>query len=132
MDREVLVSQWQRIRLELARTGQFPEGSSDRGYVMRLPLDEFGAIDATAFRANPAIATVRRFWPGEIGLGGNIAETQRGWIISYRPGEEDDETIHHLETHRLKLGEYISLTEPDGTQLPFRVAAMAPMQPQPA
>jgi hypothetical protein len=44
--------------------------------------------------------------------------------MSYEPGEEDDETVFHLETHPILLGEYITLTEPDGSQLPFRVASL--------
>lgn len=126
------MAQWHRIRLELARTAQFPQGSPDRGYVIRIPLDEAGAIDADALHAHQAIATVRRFWPGEIGAGGFVAATPRGWAISYRPGEDDDEVFHHLESHRMEPGEYVTLTEPDGSQLPFRIAAMAPLQPQPA
>ena len=37
--------------------------------------------------------------------------------MSYEPGEEDDERIFHLETHPIREGEYITLTEPDGRQL---------------
>jgi hypothetical protein len=44
--------------------------------------------------------------------------------MSYEPGEEDDETVFHLETHPLRIGEYVTLTEPDGTRLPFRVASL--------
>ena len=47
-----------------------------------------------------------------------------GWAFSYMPGDEDDETIFHLENHPIRLGEYLTLTEPDGTRLPFRVASI--------
>jgi hypothetical protein len=114
--------EWKNIRLELARTREFPEGSPSRAYLLRLPLGEDGLIDEAALRAMPARATVRRHWPNEADLAGYVIRTPRGWALSYRIGEEDDERIFHLETHPLRPGEYITLTEPDGRQLPFRVA----------
>jgi len=115
---------WKNIRLELARTREFPEGSASRAYLLRLPLGDDGLIDEAALRAAPARATVRRHWPNEADMSGYIIRTPRGWALSYRLGEEDDEKIFHLETHRLMPGEYITLTEPDGRKLPFRVAAL--------
>lgn len=125
------MSRWQRIRLELARTADFPQGSPDRGYVIRLPLDEEGTIDREAHRAHQEVATVRRFWPGETGMGGHIVATPRGWAFSYRPGEDDDEVIHHLERHRLVRGEYITLSEPDGDVEPFKIVRISELNPQP-
>jgi hypothetical protein len=115
---------WKNIRLELARTKEFPEGSVSRAYLLRLPLDDDGLIEEAAFRALPAQATVRRFWPNEADLAGYVIRTPRGWAFSYRIGDEDDEAIFHLESHPLRVGEYITLTEPDGRQLPFRVASV--------
>lgn len=115
---------WTSIRLELARTSEFPEGSASRAFLLRLPLDEEGLIDAPSLQAFPARATVHRFWPNEPDLSGYVIHTPRGWALSYRPGDEDDESIFHLENHPLRIGEYITLTEPDGSQLPFRVASL--------
>ena len=115
---------WNLIRLELARTKEFPEGSASRAYLLRLPLDDSGLIDDEAFARSPALATVHRHWPNEPDLSGYVIRTPGGWALSYEPGEEDDETVFHLETHRLRAGEYLTLTEPDGRQLPFRVASM--------
>ena len=56
---------WKRIRLELARTEGFPEGSANRAYLLRLPLDSNGFIDEAARSNRPRWATVRRFWPSE-------------------------------------------------------------------
>ena len=47
-----------------------------------------------------------------------------GWAFSYRPGEDDDEQVFHLENHPIRIGEYLTLTEPDGERLPFRVASL--------
>ena len=115
---------WKSIRLELARTPDFPEGSASRAYLLHLPLREDGLIDETSFREAPASATVRRFWPSEPDMAGYVIRARGGWAFSYEPGEEDDECIFHLETHPIRPGEYITLTEPDGRRLPFRVASL--------
>ena len=115
---------WKSIRLELARTREFPEGSASRAYLMRLPLDEEGLIDEQALGLSPAMATVHRFWPNEPDKSGYMIRTPSGWAMSYEPGESDDETVFHLETHPIRIGEYVTLTEPDGRQLPFRVASL--------
>src|ERR1044071_7466889 len=112
------VMNWKSIRLELARTKEFPEGSASRAYLLHLPLDRRGLIDEEALHRTPVRATVRRFWPNERDQAGYVIQTPRGWAISYEPGEEDDEAIFHLETHRLGIGEYVPLTEPDGRRLP--------------
>jgi hypothetical protein len=113
---------WQSIRLELARTPDFPVGSASRAYLLHLPLDESGLIDEALRESLPGRATVRRFWPNEPDLSGYVIRRKDGWAFSYAPGDEDDETIFHLENHPIRLGEYLTLTEPDGRRLPFRVA----------
>ena len=115
---------WKSIRLELARTSEFPEGSATRAYLLRLPLDDDGLIDEATLSSSPAQATVHRFWPNEPDLSGYVVRTPRGWALSYALGDEDDETVFHLETHPIRIGEYVTLTEPDGQQLPFRVASL--------
>jgi hypothetical protein len=115
---------WKMIRLELARTKDFPEGSVSRAYLLRLPLREDGLIDEGTLRKMPARATVRRFWPNQPDMSGYVIRTPQGWGFSYEPGEEDDENVYHLETHPIRPGEYITLTEPDGQRLPFRVAGL--------
>ena len=44
--------------------------------------------------------------------------------MSYEPGEADDEIVFHLETHPIRIGEYVTLTEPDDSRLPFRIARL--------
>ena len=113
---------WTPIRLELARTKDFPNGSPAHAYLLHLPLEAGGLIDETALRATPEKATVIRSWPHERDAHGYVIRTKSGWALSYRPGEEDDETVFHLETHSLRPGDYVTLTEPDGSTLPFRVS----------
>lgn len=116
---------WTTIRLELARTPQFPNGSPARNYTLRLPLSPQGLIDGVAFRANPERATVRRFWPNEPDQKGYIIEKGNGWAFSYAIGDDDDENIFHLENHPLRVGEYLTLTEPDGDKWPYQVKSCA-------
>lgn len=115
---------WKSIRLELARTSEFPQGSASRAYLLRLPLADDGLIDESTLRKTPAMATVRRFWPSEPDMAGYVIRTPRGWAFSYELGDTDDEAVFHLETHKIELGEYLTLTEPDGRRLPFRVASV--------
>ena len=120
------MSQWKLVRLELARTPEFPAGSASRAYMLRLPLRDDGLIDSTEMAANPAMASVRRFWPNEPDQQGYLLRKGDGWAFSYAIGEDDDEGVYHLESHPITLGEYVTLTEPDGTRLPFRVVQADP------
>ena len=66
---------------------------------------------------------VRRFWPGVAEREGIVIPKGRGWVFSYEPGESDDEALFHLENHPIKLGQYLTITEPDGEKLPFKVVS---------
>lgn len=113
--------QWKLVRLELARTPEFPEGSASRAYMLRVPLADDGLIDSVALSRNPAMATVRRFWPNQPDQSGYLVRNGDGWAFSYALGDDDDEAVYHLESHPIRLGEYVTLTEPDGTRYPFKV-----------
>jgi len=115
------------IRLELARTKEYPNGSSAHAYMLRLPLDEQGLIDADSWRAGKERATVRRFWPNEPDQSGNVVRTRGGgWAFSYEIGDDDDEPIFHLQDHPIRVGEYLTITETDGDRLTFKVVSCHP------
>ena len=119
---------WQHIRLNLARTDEFPNGSAEHGYDLVAPVASDGTLDEMAWRENKSRCYVRRFWKGEADETGELVHTRhRTWAFSYMPGEDDDEPIFSLETHRLAEGEYITITEHDGQRYPFRIVAMAPL-----
>ena len=115
---ETVPMAWKSIRLELAETSDFPRGSASRAYLLRLPLDPDGRIDLTEVGDRPARATVRRFWPNQADLSGNVVRTPQGWAFDYGCGHATAQT----EVPLLRLGECIVLIEPDGSRLPFRVA----------
>lgn len=116
---------FRNIRLELARTPEFPDGSTRHGYEFVLPLDPAGHIDVEEWRANKHACTVRRFWGDEAPEEGYLIHTRhRTWAFSYAPGEEDDEPFFRFEAHLFKEGEYVSLTGHDGLVYPFRVVSV--------
>ena len=47
---------------------------------------------------------------------------RHGWAFSYGPGEEDDEPLYRLDSHVLRVGEYVTIREYDGPVYTFRVA----------
>ena len=111
---------WKSIRLELAETGEFPRGSASRVYLLRVPLDAQGAIDAAEVAHRSAHATVRRFWPNQPDLSGNVVMTPQGWSFDFGQGT----AVLQPATPPLRLGTHVVLAEPDGTRLPFRVASL--------
>ncbi len=115
-----------KIRLELARTPDFPEGSAGCGYEFNAPLTRHGLLDIDGWQRDKARCTVRRFWHGAGDEFGALIHRRSGWLFSYEPGDDDDEPIFRFDTHRFKVGEYVSITEHDGIQRPFRVVAVTP------
>jgi hypothetical protein len=114
---------WKTVRLELARSAGYPNGSATRAYLLHLPLEESGLVNEDAFQRSPALATVRRHWPNERDRAGYVIRKPKGWAFSYAPGDADDEDLFHLEAHPLRPGEYVTIIEPDGDRLPYRVVA---------
>ena len=95
------------------------------GRVLRPPANRgcWTALGPT--RLGPELATVRRFWPNEPDQHGYLLRTGDGWALSYAPGDADDERIYRLDAHSIAPGSYLTLTEPDGTRLPFLVRGLA-------
>lgn len=113
---------WMRVRVELARSHDFPEGSNRHGYEFTLPLDKAGRLDIKVYDRTPELCTVHRFWEGEDDATGEIIRSGRGrWVFSYDPGEGDDEAIPRLREHVFRPGEYLAVREPDGAEQTFRV-----------
>ena len=114
------------IRLELARSAEFPAGSPNHGYELRAPLAADGHLDATAFAGVKAQCTARRFWGGLPEQKGWLVRTaNHAWAISYAPGPDDDEAIFKLDRHLFRPGEYVTIAEPTGTAHTYRVASVS-------
>lgn len=118
------------IRLELARTKETPDGDPGHAYEFRAPLDEKGLIDGARFNVMKDLCTVHRFEKGVEQETGILIRTKGGgWSFSYAPGEDDDEALFGLSTHKFKPGEYVSITEHDGEQRAFRVTTVKDWHP---
>jgi hypothetical protein len=111
-----------KIILELARTPEFPNGSSRHGYEFIAPLDRQGHLQADDWARNKAACTVRRFWEKADDETGHLIHRRDGkWVFSYKPGDDDDEPIFRFDSHKFAVGEYVSVTEHDGIERPFKV-----------
>jgi hypothetical protein len=116
-----------QIRLELARTPDFPNGSSAHGYEFIAPLDTKGHLDSASWPKVKAACTVRRFWDSAPDEHGFLIHRRDGrWAFSYAPGDDDDEPIFRFDKHMFVTGEYATVTEHDGVARPFRVVDVAP------
>ena len=127
---------WKMVRLELASSWQFPRGSAGRSYLVRLPLNDDGAIDAAALGAQPSRATVRRYWPNEADMVGHLVHTPKGYAIQYemdgahRTGGSgtagnSDQRLFQFGADAIRVGEEIFLTEPNGIDVRYRIASLA-------
>lgn len=114
------------IKLELARSKEFPEGSPLHGYLVRAPLRNDGHLDVEAWRKERDRCTVKRFWGDREEERGLLVHTAgRRWAFSYVPGDDaDDEPIFRLDSHVFKPGEYLSITEHDGIERTFKVVSI--------
>lgn len=118
------------IRLELGRMTGVPEGDPRHAYEMVAPLDAKGHLDPEEWRAEKDRCAVRRFRPGEPVRRGNLCHSGRGWLFDYLPGRSDDnETLFRLDRHLIEKGLYVSVTEDDGVQRPFKIVDVTPVRP---
>ena len=125
---------WKVIRLELASSWEFPRGSVGRSYLIRLPLTEDGAIDNATLETEPGHATVRRHWSNEADMLGYLVRTPMGYVIRYDTNDArrssskangaNDQRLLQFGADAIAVGEQIFVTEPDGSELRFRVAGM--------
>lgn len=112
---------WKSIRLELASTGEFPSGSVSRAYLIRVPLDDNDQVDERACRANASRAIVRRHWSTDPDQMGIVVPSGRDLAMNC---QDQAERLLKLNGTPLRLGQQVSVVEPDGTVLPFKIASV--------
>lgn len=121
-----------RIRLNLARSKEFPSGSARHGYEFVAPLDASGHIDVELWRQHREHCRVRRFWEGEQDEIGRLvyksgAAANARWIFDYdETAEEDDEAGYRFGTHAFTHGEYVSIRDEEGEMHTFQVVSVQP------
>ncbi|UVF21502.1 hypothetical protein HPT29_010450 [Microvirga terrae] len=123
------------ITLHLARSKQFPEGSSRHGYEITAPLDAEGRLDQKEWGARRNHCRVRRFWADEGDRQGVLVHRPGGaggatWMIDYNQGQlGDEEAGYHLHQHRFIEGEYVTIEDDDDKPYTFQVVSVTPAQP---
>jgi len=121
-----------RIRLNLARSKEFPAGSSRHGYEFVAPLDATGHIDVEQWRKHRDHCGVRRFWGGEPDEFGHLihrpgGKDHAGWVFDYEgTAEEDEEAGFRFASHAFAPGEYVSIRDEDGDSHTFQVVSVEP------
>jgi len=117
-----------RIRLELARSKEFPNGNAQHGYEFVAPLDAGGHLDATAWKDSKAACTVRRFTYGRDDEIGKLVHAGKSWRFDYDVKvHDDDEPVFKLDRHIIKQDEYLSITEHDRVMRTFRIVSVRPL-----
>jgi hypothetical protein len=123
------------IKLQLARSKEFPSGSARHGYDFLAPLDETGHIDVELWRKFRDSCRVRRFWGDEEEAIGHLVHKPGGaeharWMFDYDAGSDDDdeESGYRFGTHKFSPGEYVSIRGHDGELHTFVVASVEPVQ----
>jgi hypothetical protein len=111
---------WKSIRLELGSTGEFPAGSVSRAYLVRVPLDDADMIDELALEESPNKAIVLRHWSTEPDEKGLILRADGHWSMLC----EGKERKLCVDSHPIRLGARVSVIEPNGDVLPFRIASV--------
>lgn len=115
-----------RVRLELARTAEFPGGNSEHGYEFVAPINNAGHIDSSDWKKFRTFCRVTRLADEETETG-MLRHVGKGWRFDYNgSSKDDDEPFFKLDRHALTPGVYVSITEHDGTQRPFKVVSVTP------
>ena len=92
-----------RIRLELARTPDYPQRQPLHGYEFVAPLDDGGHLSSVELaqaqgRVHGAPLLGQR---ADDEHGALIHRRDGSWAFSYAPGEDDDEPIFKFDRHLL-------------------------------
>ena len=113
------------VRLEMGRTDEFPQGNPALGYEFVVPLTPEGQVDADAWRRHKDKCWVRQLENGTAIRRGLVKHVGQGWRFDYQAGtREDDEPFFKLDRHVLAPGSYVSITEQDKVQRPFKVVSV--------
>lgn len=120
---------FKRIRLNLARSKEFPTGSTRHGYEFVAPLDVGGHIDPAQWHKHRENCRVLRFWNGEEEQGQLVhkpggAEHAR-WVFDYGDSAEtDEEAGYRFGSHVFRPGEYVTIRDEHREMHTFRVVSV--------
>jgi hypothetical protein len=121
-----------RIRLELARSKEFPLGSPRHGSEFVAPIDSKGQIDPRLWQKYQKHCGVRRFWNGADEEFGRLRHKPGGaeharWVFDYNARTtDDDEAGYRFGAHAFAPGEYVSIDGHEGGSHTFKVVSVEP------
>ena len=114
-----------RVRLELARNEEFPEGSPNHGYEMTIPLTAENRFDGGGWADVDQLCTMIKFAADEDDRHGQLVRSEAGqWAFSYELGDADDESIFRLEAHVFSPDEYVTVNDDQGGEHVFKVVSV--------
>ena len=116
---------FRRIRLELAREKDPPQGSPTIGYTVLASLESNGRIDADLWHRYREFCRVVRFRPNEADDVGYLIRKQGG-VFAFRydiHGDQEEEAGYHFSSDSFMLGDYVSVRE-DNRLHTFQVASV--------
>jgi len=121
---------FKRIRLQLARSKEFPTGSAAHGYEFVAPIDAHDHIDAVLWAKHRDNCRVRRFWGDDEEIGRLLHRPggpEHGrWMFDYDGMEADDEAGYRFGAHAFRPGEYVSIRDAEGEMHTFQVTSVEP------
>ena len=123
---------FKRIRLNLARSKDFPQGSPKHGYEFVAPLDANDHIDVALWRGHREHCRVRRFREGDDDEIGFLVHKPGGpeharWVFDYdQTAVDDDESGYRFAAHAFRRGEYVSIRNENGESHTYVVVSVEP------
>ena len=117
-----------RIRLELARSREFPAGSANHGYEFVAPLDyrppSLAEVSGTLRSAQVLERRRRRNRATHAQAG---RDQHARWVFDYDPDTtDDDEAGYRFGAHAFAPGEYVSIRGHEGESHIFKVVSVEP------
>jgi hypothetical protein len=119
-----------RIRLTLARSRDFPNGSGQIDYDLIAPLDDYGHINLSEWKRHRPACTVRHFFAGEDDKTGLLVHKPGGaehgrWVFDYDlTSDHGDEAGFLFGQHAFVPEEYVSIRDAAGTMHTFIVKSV--------
>ena len=118
-----------KISLESAPAPK--ETPTDSQYDFFAPLDAQGHIDSVAWKLSRALCFVHRKEKDGTVQHGLLVHRPGGaggstWVFDYEPGQGDEESGFHFESHAFVAGAYVAIRDVDGQSHTYRVAQVKP------
>ena len=113
---------WKTVRLELSPSKSSTKGSASRAFLIRVPLDDLGVIDAAELARDPTRATVLRTWASEPDQFGHIERADGHWL--FRCPRKRGEDVYRMPAVPLGLHDKVTVQDPSGATYPFTIASI--------